>query len=276
MTTAQVRELAESQDILTLGMLADEARRAGGSTAVTYVRVASVAIERAPGEIPAAAREVRITGRPASLAAAVAAIDAVKRAAGDRYVSGFSLADLETIEGAGPLDNVLRAVRDAGLDAVAEVPLDRLADAESALAAMEAAGFTRTRLTVDRAPGDARLDLLLRAQALVARSPIVAAISPLPMVLHAFRPTTGYEDVRMVALARLALPSVPVVQVDWMRYGPKLAQVALAFGADDIDNVPADDDAPDGPRRSPLADIRRNVEAAGFVPVERDGDFRRR
>jgi aminodeoxyfutalosine synthase len=238
--------------------------------------VCSVPVDGEPGEIPAAAREIRITGKPSSLAAAVAAVRAAAKISGGRYLSGFSLADLGEIEGAGTLLDVLRALREAGLDMVSEAPIDQLDRPEESFAAIEAAGFTRARLTIDRALGEARLDVLLRARSLAARSPIVAAIHPLPMRLNAFRPTTGYEDVKMVALARLALPSVPSVQVDWLRYGPKLAQVALTFGADDLDNVPANDDAPDGPRRSPLAEVRRNVEAAGFAPVERSGDFTRR
>jgi 2-iminoacetate synthase ThiH len=61
--------------------------------------------------------------------------------------------------------------------------------------------------------------------------------------------------------------------VDWSRYGPKLAQVALTFGADDVWGVSASDEAPEGRRRAPLEEIRRNAEAAGFEPVERDGRF---
>ena len=45
------------------------------------------------------------------------------------------------------------------------------------------------------------------------------------------------------------------------------------FGADDLDGVPASDDAPDGRRRAPIEEIRRNIEAAGFSPAERDGLF---
>ena len=99
------------------------------------------------------------------------------------------------------------------------------------------------------------------------------AINPLPMSLNTFRPTTGYEDVKMVAVARLAAVGVPHVQVDWQRYGPKLAQVALTFGADDIYGVSPSDEAPEGRRRAPLEEIRRNIEAAGFQPAERDGRF---
>jgi aminodeoxyfutalosine synthase len=74
-------------------------------------------------------------------------------------------------------------------------------------------------------------------------------------------------------MARLAAPNIPTVQVDWLRYGPKLAQVALTFGADDLDSVSAVDEAPEGRRRAPLEDVRRNIEAAGLSPAERDGRF---
>jgi aminodeoxyfutalosine synthase len=74
-------------------------------------------------------------------------------------------------------------------------------------------------------------------------------------------------------MARLTAPNIPTIQVDWSRYGPKLAQVALTFGADDLDAVTASDEAPDGRRRAPIEEVRRNIEAAGFSPAERDGRF---
>ena len=39
---------------------------------------------------------------------------------------------------------------------------------------------------------------------------MIQSINPLADGLSTFRPTTGYEDVKMVALARLAAPKVPV------------------------------------------------------------------
>jgi 2-iminoacetate synthase ThiH len=72
-----------------------------------------------------------------------------------------------------------------------------------------------------------------------------------------------------VALARLALPGVRYIQVDWTQYGPKLAQVALTFGANDLDRVSTTDDEALGRRRGSAEDVRRNVAAAGFTAVER-------
>ena len=124
----------------------------------------------------------------------------------------------------------------------------------------------------DAAAAD-RTALFVDVAALQAQYGCIQAIDPLPMRLHAARPTTGYEDVKMVAVARIAAANVPTIQVDWTRYGPKLAQVALTFGADDLDGVPASDEAPEGRRRAPLEEVRRNIQAAGFAPAERDGRF---
>ena len=72
----------------------------------------------------------------------------------------------------------------------------------------------------------------------------------------------------MVALARIGVPSVATIEVDWQQYGPKLAQVALTFGANHLDRVSLVDDPTLGRRRSNLEDVRRNIAAAGFTPVE--------
>ena len=169
---------------------------------------------------------------------------------------------------------MLEELRIAGLDALADLPLDTIADLPGALKALEAAGFDDLRLGIARIAAAERTDLLLRAGELQAEFGGIRWLNPLPAALSAFRPTTGYEDVKMVAIARLAAPNIPSIQVDWQRYGPKLAQVALTFGADDLSGVSASDEAPEGRRRAPLEEIRRNIEAAGFEPVERDGRVR--
>ncbi len=272
MTRTELDELASTPDILAIGMLADDVRRRAHGTRVTFARVACCAYDKPLSDaVPPAAREVRLTGAPPSLDVALTAVQSAKAVAGDRLLSGFSLADLEPLAGGAPVTSMLRRLRDAGLETLAEVPIDRLPSAEAALEALAAAGFERVRLTVAKPPAAERVAVVFRAAELAGRFAIVHAINPLPMSLPAFRPTTGYEDVKVVALARLAAPAKAIIQVDWQRYGPKLAQVALTFGASDLDNVSPSDDAPDGRRRAPLEEVRRNIEAAGFSPAERDG-----
>jgi aminodeoxyfutalosine synthase len=271
-----IRALATTPDILPLGMLADTLRRRKHDGRVTYLRVAVCAFDKAFSDaVPPAAREVRITGAPESLDEATAAVKSARAIAGDRCVSAFAWADVERLADRSHdrVSHVLDALRDAGLDAIARLPLDAIADPAVVLDRLTKVGFQQLRLSIDKAAAADRVALLLRAAALQDQFACIQTIDPLPSLLSAFRPTTGYEDVKMVAIARLAAPNVPTIQVDWQRYGPKLAQVALTFGADDIDNVSASDDAPEGRRRAPLEEIRRNIEAAGFEPAERDGRF---
>jgi aminodeoxyfutalosine synthase len=273
LTADELARLAATDDILCTGMLADVVRRSLHGTTVTYARVTSVTLDALSQEVPPAASELRIHGAPPSIADALAAVTTARRLAGERTVSGYSWPDLESLADVAAMPGFLKQLRGAGLDAVAEVPIDGIADLPAVAEMLMGAGYERIRLTVDKAAGPPRVSMLERAALLHDRFGCVQVINPLPMRISAYRPTTGYDDVKMVAIARLAAPTVPTIQVDWLRYGPKLAQVALTFGADDLDNVPSSDEAPQGPRRAHVAEVRRNVEAAGFSPVERNGQF---
>jgi aminodeoxyfutalosine synthase len=269
-----VEQLASSPDILPAGMLADALKRRLHGARVTYLRVAICPFDRSFADaVPPAAGEVRVAGAPDSLDMALSAIGSARAVAGERPVTGFSWSDVErfaTASGERPVV-VLTRLRDAGLEGLAVAPLDTLGDPPAAIEAMAKAGFERVRLHLAKPHGGSPAAFWLAAGALQQRFKIIESINPLPLSLSAFKPTTGYDDVKAVAIARLAAPQVPHIQVDWLRYGPKLAQVALTFGADDIDGVSASDEAPEGRRRAPLEEIRRNIEAAGFEPVERGG-----
>jgi aminodeoxyfutalosine synthase len=99
------------------------------------------------------------------------------------------------------------------------------------------------------------------------------AFAPLPRTMSIAEPTTGYDDVKQIALARLFVENIDSIQVDWPLYGPKLAQVALTMGADDVDGVAAVDPGVLGTRRSPIEEIRGNIRAASLEPVERNARF---
>jgi aminodeoxyfutalosine synthase len=271
LSAEEIRELARTPDILPLGMLADALRRRLHGARTTFLRVASCAFDQSIADaVPPAAREIRLTGAPETLDAAVNAVQAARSVAGTRTVAAFSWADAERWRAADG-QGVLKKLRDAGLDAIAELPLDTISDVRTTLRALTTRGFSQVRVSIASAPPADRTELLLQVAALQDEFGCIQALDPLPAKLAAYRPTTGYDDVKMVAIARLAAANVPSIQIDWQRYGPKLAQVALTFGADDIYGVSPSDDAPEGRRRAPLEEIRRNIEAAGFEPVERDG-----
>lgn len=275
-TDAELTALASTHDIIQLGMAADDVRRQRHGLRTTFVRVADVAVE---GDVapnwPAAAGEIRIAGQPSSRAEALARVSQVAPLANGVPVSGFSLADLEQLaarEGI-TLRALLEELRAAGLELVAEAPFDRLENPRRAIEEVNISGLSLARLTIQQLPSSDVIPLYKAVAELQRGVAVLRAFAPLPRVVNPAVPTTGYDDVRRVALARLIVDNVPSIQVDWSRYGPKLAQVALTVGADDVDAVSPHDEMSAGPRRAPLEEIRRNIRAAGQEPVERNGRF---
>jgi hypothetical protein len=250
LTAAELDELAQA-DVLSLGMLADEVRRSRVGDIVTYARDA----------------ETRLMELPATLEDAMATIRAAKAAHGGPVV-GFSLADVID-RNWGSLATVLKQFKSAGLTALAEAPIDRLADPFTALREAEEAGLLVACLSLQKPLEETRTDYVLKVRNIVERFPKLQTVAPLPREQSIAVPTTGYDDVRAVALTRLGLPMVRNIQVDWSQYGPKLAQVALTFGANDLDRVSTLDDESLGRRRTSAEDVRRNIAAAGFTASER-------
>lgn len=275
LSAGEMHALAESRDLIGLGMLASDARARRHGVRGTFVRVETVdtaAAADAPVDVPVEAGEVRLTGRPSSLEAAVQATRRV-RAATPRHVSGWSLDELGGLD--EPLGDVLAALRGAGLDAVATARLDRLRLDD--LRVVADAGLALQAVTLGEPADDAEfLEQLERLRAWQAATGVVRACVPLPVDVSHEQPTTGYDDMRHVAIARLVLDNVDHIQAHWTRMGAKLSQACLLFGADDVDAVPARDDMPHGPRRAIVEEVRRNLAAASLEPVERDGAFARR
>jgi len=91
--------------------------------------------------------------------------------------------------------------------------------------------------------------------------------------------STGMDYLRMVALSRLMLDNIAHISASWPSQGPKLAQTALHFGADDFgstmmeENVVSAAGAGVGTSMTPK-DIQRQIRAAGFQPARRDSNYR--
>src|SRR5947209_7506766 len=86
---------------------------------------------------------------------------------------------------------------------------------------------------------------------------------------------SGMVDLKTMAVSRLMLDNFPHVKAYWVMLGIKTAQVALSFGADDLDGTVVHekiyhDAGSDSPQELSVAEIRRLIEEAGRVPVERD------
>jgi aminodeoxyfutalosine synthase len=275
LTDTDAGALAATYDIVSLGMIADDARRALHGTRTTFLRVAHVqgSAHDQGNALPPSAREVRVRAPFVGIDEARAAVQVAAATAGAVVLSGFSLADMEQLA-EGDIDRVrtwMDDLRAAGLGLIDEAPIDRLGQPAALLEASGASGVPVARVTVHGGLSSGPLPLIRLVAALQNATEAVRVFAPIPR-----RPgvdTTGYEDVKAVALARILLPDVPHIQADWTLHGPKLAQVALTFGADDMDNVSPLDEVAEGRRRAPLEEIRRNIRAAGFEALERDPRF---
>jgi aminodeoxyfutalosine synthase len=87
--------------------------------------------------------------------------------------------------------------------------------------------------------------------------------------------TTGVNDLKNIAVARLMLDNFPHIKAYWVMIGPKLAQVALSFGADDMDGTVKEEvitQMAGGESGQTLGHktLIRLIKEAGREPVERD------
>ena len=83
----------------------------------------------------------------------------------------------------------------------------------------------------------------------------------------------GVEYLRMLALSRLVLDNIPNIQASWVTQGPKVAQVALYFGANDLGSTMIEENvvaAAGVCHRLSLLEMRQLIETAGFEPCQRD------
>lgn len=90
------------------------------------------------------------------------------------------------------------------------------------------------------------------------------------------RPIPAHEILRVVAISRLFLDNFQHIKAYWVMMGPRLAAVALASGADDLDGTVgvervAHSAGADSPVGLAESEVREIISWAGGVPVKRDG-----
>ncbi|MBI3462475.1 MAG: aminofutalosine synthase MqnE [Planctomycetes bacterium] len=90
---------------------------------------------------------------------------------------------------------------------------------------------------------------------------------------------SGLTDLKIMAISRLMLDNFPHVKAYWIMLGVKTAQVALSFGADDLDGTVVHekiyhDAGAQTPQALTVEEIRRLIVEAGRIPVERDTLYR--
>ncbi len=127
-----------------------------------------------------------------------------------------------------------------------------------------------------------RIDHLIQLRELQDRTDGFLTFIPLafhpkntPMQSMGLSNTTGYDDLKMLAISRLMLDNFDHIKAFWIMIGPKLAQVSLSFGVDDLDGtvveekIAHDAGAQTGQYLS-KKELINMVKAAGRIPIQRD------
>jgi aminodeoxyfutalosine synthase len=130
-----------------------------------------------------------------------------------------------------------------------------------------------------------RIDHLLRLRALQDQTGgfqtfIPLAFHPENTQLDHIRKPSVLLDLKTMAIGRLMLDNFPHVKAYWVMLGIGTAQVALWFGADDLDGTVVHekiyhDAGAETPEALTVAELCRLIEETGRTPVERDTLYRR-
>jgi len=129
-----------------------------------------------------------------------------------------------------------------------------------------------------------RVDHLMKLRALQDETQgfvtfIPLAFHPDNTPLQHIPKTTGFLDIKNIAVARLMLDNIPHIKAYWIMMTPRIAQIALRFGADDIDGTVVEEKIYHDAGATTSQSLRRGellqlIRKAGREPVERDTLYR--
>ncbi len=108
---------------------------------------------------------------------------------------------------------------------------------------------------------------------------IPLAFHPQNTALAHLPTTTGFNDLRQIAISRLMLDNIPHIKAYWIMMTPGVAQIAQRFGANDVDGTVVEekiyhDAGATTSQHLRRQDLLRLIREAGREPVERDTSYR--
>jgi aminodeoxyfutalosine synthase len=91
-------------------------------------------------------------------------------------------------------------------------------------------------------------------------------------------PPTGFDTLRTIAISRIYLDNFDHITAYWVGLGPKLAQIALSFGADDLHGTIIEENifrmaGSGSPQLQTELEMLKAIREAGLVPVQRDSFY---
>jgi aminodeoxyfutalosine synthase len=272
-----------------------------GAFTLTIERIESLLRDRISEPI----REVHVVGGinpalpPAYYLDIVRAVRKVRPEAAVKAFTPVEIDWLSRISGLD-LDETIARLKDAGLSMVpgggVEVMSERIRDklfpkkisGDRWLEIMEAvhrAGLpsNATLLYGHIETAEETIDHLIRLRALQDRTGGFSAFIPLAFHsknthLSRLPATTAFDDLKIISAARLILDNFDHIKAYWVMIGEKLAQVALTFGADDLDGTIIEEKISHTAGATSAKGLSRDqlvhmILSAGFTPVERDAFY---
>ena len=121
------------------------------------------------------------------------------------------------------------------------------------------------------------LDMLRKAQdeskGFLAFIPL--AFHPKNTGLSQLSRTSGIDDLKIIAVARCFLDNFPHIKAYWVMIGQKLSQIALSYGADDVDGTVKEEiithmAGAETEQAMSREQLLRLIREAGYIPIERD------
>jgi aminodeoxyfutalosine synthase len=108
---------------------------------------------------------------------------------------------------------------------------------------------------------------------------IPLAFHPLNTELSNLPGTTGFDDLKTLAISRLMLDNIPHIKAFWIMVGLKVAQLSTVFGVDDIDGTVVEERithmaGATTPEMLSKAELLELITETGHTPVERDTLYR--
>lgn len=203
-------------------------------------------------------------------------------------MEGLSIAEVLTELKAAGLASLPGGGAEILSDAVRGSVSPNKCPADEWIAVMEAAHGIGLRSTATMVIGlgetiEARLEHLTRLRDLQDKTGGFTAFIP-----WTFQPgntalsvpeTSSWEYLRWLALCRLYLDNIPNIQASWVTQGPRIGQLALFYGANDLGSTMIEENvvAAAGVHfRMEEEELRRLAVGAGFEPVQRNMDYSRR
>ncbi len=227
----------------------------------------------------------------------------VKKVRPRATIKAFTCVEIDYLSGLSGLSikETIKALKDAGLGMMpgggAEVMNSRIQEAlfpkkvgsDRWIEIMEAvhrSGLTSnaTLLYGHIETFEERVDHLIKLRELQDRTGGFSAFIPLAFhsentELSHLPKTTAMDDLKTIAASRLLLDNFDHIKAYWVMIGEKLAQVALSFGADDLDGTIIEERISHTAGATSAKGLTREameemIQSGGYTPVERDSFYR--